>query len=161
MHEEIRKVSATCVKKEVNGSYLSGVENRLDKLEREENMNVLIMSGVPIVDDENLKNIIVSVSNAIKYDCDPLSSIVVAYRLSSRKINTATSSQDSRKRQQSSASPIFVRFVDFDSKMHFLSCYLKSGLNISQIGFSATSRIYINKKLTPKNYEILKRVKLL
>lgn len=155
--EEIQKPSTTNDKIPVMNKYLSGIEKRLDKVEREENLNKLLISGIPMVENENIKTVITSVCNAIKYNRDPSSSIVHIYRPSRRNVVAASSSLESSHQTQLANPPIVITFCDFECKMSFFSCYLKTRLNISQIGFSASTRVYINEKLTTKNYEIFKK----
>lgn len=158
INEEVKKLSDASVNVG-NSANLSGIEKRIDKLEREENMNSLILSGIPLVEGENLEIIISSVCSAIKYNCDPIASIVHVHRLSSRKIAPSSSSSANLQHSRRVIPPIFIKFSTFENKMLFFSCYLKSRLNISQIGFMSSARVFINEKLSKKNYEIFKKAK--
>lgn len=52
-------------------------------------------------------------------------------------------------------SPIIIRFYFEDAKQHFMYSYFKKkGLNLADIGFKTSSRIYINESLTKLNREI-------
>lgn len=146
-------------------------ETRIDKLERDENLNVLIVKGIPVATNERISDLVETLCKAINYQRDMNVTISSVFRLppkSNRNSNnlhasslnqpaSSNSVQPSTDRSSSAAAPlVVVRFYSFDDKQHFFNCYLKSKLNLQHFGFKTATRVYINEKLTAKNNEILR-----
>lgn len=132
-------------------------EKRIDKLERDENLNTLVISGIPVTDNEKMKDIVYSICNAINYKRDVFDTIADVYRFPMARVKAGVASSSDL--PPTSSRPILVRFYTFDSKQQFFSSYLKSKANLSQIGFDTSKRFFINEKLTPKNRDIFSAAK--
>lgn len=121
----------------------SGVtDSRIDQLERQVRMNELIVSGVPLVDNENLSNIMTSISKVINFS-GGVDAIESCFRLPSH---------NNRRRLSPS---IIVKFWGGEAKSDFFKQYfVTKKLCSTMLGFSAPSRIYVNENLTKRNFEI-------
>lgn len=139
----------TCDSKHVS------IESRIDKLERDENLNVLLVNGLPLLKDERIPDLLDSLCTAIDYRRDIKSSISSAFRLPP-KPNQPSSSSSTQPSKDRGTPLMFIRFYSFDDKQHFFNCYLKSKLNLTHFGFKTAARVYVNEKLTKKNHEILR-----
>lgn len=126
-------------------------ENRLDRLERSEFLADLIVVGIPDVETTSLNAIIPKICSKIGYSYD-LNSIIAAYRQPPKK-----STNNKNLIAESRDVPIILKFRDFDCKQSFFSLYLKSKLNLKDLGLLNSKRVFINEKLTYKNKEIYLR----
>lgn len=123
-----------------------GTELRIDLLERQARSNELVLSGVPKVDNENLSNIYQDVCKAI--DFKGSNCVQQCFRLPQRNDSTVNSN---RRRTPS----IILKFWNGEAKADFFKHYIrKKNLCVTNIGFSAPARIYVNENLTKKNFEI-------
>ena len=105
-------------------------------------MNELVISGVPYIDNEKVWEIVSSISNVIKFP-GSADSIETCFRLPMRS---------NRRRSTTS---IIVRFWGAEAKSDFFKHYFAAKkLCTSLIGYSASSRIYVNENLTKRNFEI-------
>lgn len=126
-------------------SMSAAAELRIDQLERQVRMNELVISGVPMVENENLVELMDVICKTIKFSGGG-TSIESCFRLPSRT--------SSRKRTSPS---IMVKFWGADAKTDFYKQYFVSKrLCTSMIGFATESRIYVNENLTKRNFEIFR-----
>lgn len=130
-------------------------ENTLDKFERECLLTRLVISGIPYVPNEDLKNICENIANAI--GCSPSFSGV--YRSPSTKKESTIDDMPSTSKGIRTSS-IIIKFATIDERYEFLHHYFKFKLlNLTHIGFKTPSRIFINDLLTKKNSEILHQIR--
>lgn len=128
---------------------------KLDKCERENLLNRLVITGIPNMPEENLKDICGIISLSIGCSLVPNS----AYRLKENpdQIQAADSSIKARKLRSSA---IVIKFNSNEERFVFFQYYLKfKVLNLTHIGFKTPARIYINELLTPHNSKILRAVR--
>lgn len=138
LDRKIKDVVAASIADTTSGE----TDNRVDQLERQIRMNELVISGVPMVKDENLYEIIGSICKAINY-CGGLDSIESGFCLPVH---------NNRRRLSPS---IIVKFWGSDAKNEFFKRYFATKkLCTTSIGFSAPSRIYVNENLTKRNFGI-------
>lgn len=115
---------------------------RLDKLERISLEKELIITGVPIETNDNPLGVVGDIVKALNCNLEQRD-FTTAFRL---KRNGVASSRPV---------PIVVRVYDNYVKQELLSCYFKrKNLNLKDIGFQTSSRIFINESLTKSNREI-------
>lgn len=138
---ETREENCKIIEQKTNDTVSSSIasssigisENRLDQLERQMRMNELVISGVPYVDNEKVWEIVSSISNVIKFPGGS-DSIETCFCLPMQSI---------------------VRFWGAEAKSAFFKHFFAAKkLCTSLIGYSATSRIYVNENLTKRNFEI-------
>lgn len=121
-------------------------EFRLDKLERLSLEKDLIITGVPVENDDNPIGIIGEICAALNCNLNQRDFSAV-YRLKSNR--TSTNAKQSV--------PIVAKLYDNWAKHELMSCYFKRmNLSLKDIGFKSTSRIFINENLTQSNREIFK-----
>lgn len=143
---------ASKVQASVMGQSLSAncvaTESRIDQLERQARMNELVISGIPLVEKEDLAVLMTEICKAIKFSSNS-ECIQSQFRLPlGNNVN-----KSNRRRIPS----IIVRFWSADAKRDFFKHYINSKtLCTSMIGFSVRSRIYVNENLTKKNFEIFR-----
>lgn len=117
-------------------------EFRLDKLERISLERELIITGVPMETNDNPLGVVGDIIQALNCDLQRRD-FTAAFRL---KRNGGVSSRPV---------PIIVRVYDNYVKQELLSCYFKKkNLNLKDIGFQTSARIFINESLTKSNREI-------
>lgn len=117
-------------------------EVRIDKLERSSMDKELIISGVPLENHDNPLGIIGDICRALNCNLNDRD-FTAAYRL---KIKNGNAKQ---------SVPIVVKVYDNFAKQELLSCYFKrKDLNLKDIGFQTSSRIFINESLTKSNRAI-------
>lgn len=125
-----------------------GTESRIDLLERQARSCELVMSGVPKVENENLSKIFHDVCKAIDFNGE--NCVQQCFRLPQR--NSERSTANSNRRRTPS---IILKFWSGEAKTDFFKQYIrKNSLCVTNIGFSAPARIYVNENLTKKNFEI-------
>lgn len=153
-------------------------ENILDRIERENLLSRLIVTGLPYVENEDLTKIFENI--ALVIGCRSL--VAGAYRSKTTGTltnNTAADSSSSNMYTAASSSrvlphlssrfksskgilspPIIIKFDTSEKRFEFFQHYFKfKDLNLKHIGFNTASRIYINELLTKKNSEIFRMVR--
>lgn len=123
-------------------------ESRLAKMERLSLSNELVITGVPMSQGENPTDIVGDIVQVLNCDLKP-NDFLSIYRVPSKR------NERNRSIGNVAITPIIIRFYFEDAKQHFMSSYFKKkGLNLADIGFKTSSRIYINESLTKLNREI-------
>lgn len=121
-------------------------EYRLDKLERFALEKDVIISGIPLEQNDNPLRIIGEICHALNCNLNERDFATV-YRLRTR---------NSSSRPQRTV-PIIARLYDNWSKQELFSGYFKKkDLNLKDIGFQTSARIFINENLTQSNRAIFK-----
>lgn len=122
-------------------------ESRLDKLERFSLEKDLLISGIPLENNDDPYNIVWDICGSLNCNLRQ-NDFVSVFRLRSNK----ASSKNNR------TVPIVARIQDDWVKQELLSAYFKKkNLNLTDIGFKTASRIFINERLTLANREIFNR----
>lgn len=122
-------------------------ESRLDRLERFSLEKDLIISGVPLENNDDPFAIIGDICGALNCNLKQ-GDFAAVFRL--------TSSRDKSKNKRTL--PIVARLQDDWVKQELLSNYFKKkNLNLTDIGFKTPARIFINERLTTTNREIFNR----
>lgn len=120
-------------------------DTRLHKLERDLLRNELIITGVPIISNENVSEIIGDICEAVNCNLSA-GDVISAYRIPASKNKPLRKSIG---RSQVLSSPIILKIVSDWGKNELLSAYFKKkNLNTKDIGFKSAARIYINESLT-------------
>lgn len=120
-------------------------DERIDRLERLSMANELVISGVPIENNDKPWGLIGDICHALNCNLNQRDFAAV-YRLKS--FSNANANQ---------AVPIVVKLHDEWAVRELFSCYFKKGnLSLNDIGFNNNSRIFINESLTKSNREIFK-----
>lgn len=115
---------------------------RLDKLERLSLDKELIITGVPMESNDNPWSVLGDICKAMNCNLNERDFTAV-FRLKSKNGNSNRSV------------PIVVKVYDNIVKQEFLSCYFKrANLNLKDIGFQTSARIFVNESLTKSNREI-------
>lgn len=126
-------------------------ETRLNRLERENLRNELIITGVPVVVGERVLDIFGDICLALDTNLNS-GDVVSVYRI---PLTRDSNAKKSKGRSAISTSPIIVKLVSDWAKQNLLAAYFKrKNLNTGDIGFTAKARIYINESLTKCNREI-------
>jgi hypothetical protein len=156
MREEINRlrsdlgerVNAVEVKQAQNSAQI--LENK-NEIERIHNMNCVVISGVPVTLNEDVSTIFNHICSRLGYS-DRFPTVFV----SRHKPKQNPTSLDSKK-NRTNAPPIFVEFGVHAAKREFMYRYYKSAdLNMTCLGMSNESRIYINERLTKTDMAIKK-----
>lgn len=145
-------------------------EEIIDKIERENLLNRLIISNIPLTENENLVDICNNISKAIGSQ----SKIISSHRLKIKgKVSVQLDSVNNSFQGEATISnntqqlttlklncpPILVKFESAEQRFEFFRKYfLFKNLNLHHIGLNKNSRIYINEHLTKKNSEILRMI---
>lgn len=138
---------------------LNNIDDRFLRMER---LNDILIRNIPATENENASLIFTQICNVIGFTS--LTGIQpLVFRIKYSKIDQATSAstENLRKRLRSakpssSSAPIIVKFAVSWEKQSFLKAYFTyAKLNLSDIGYQATSRIYIGDYLTKHNLGIL------
>lgn len=117
-------------------------ELRLDKLERSSLDKELIITGVPMESNDDPWSVLGDICKAINCNLNERDFTAV-FRLKSKNGNSNRSV------------PIVIKVYDNFAKQQLLSCYFKRmSLNLKDIGFQTSARIFINESLTKSNREI-------
>lgn len=123
------------------------LENRLDCVERDRLSNDVVISGVPVLKNENLIDIFNKICQTIAIK----DFHTVAYYIFRPSNNNV---------RKHGLPIIVVKFINWMDKMKFFKAYIKFGnLNLSHVGLQATSRIYCNDGLTKLNSSIFNHAK--
>lgn len=118
---------------------------RIDKLERLSRANEIIISGVPIENNDDPWRLLGDICQALNCNLNERDFAAV-YRIKS-------SSNSGKK----GALPIIARLYSDWAVRDLFSCYFKKGnLNLADIGFKSNARIFINESLTKSNREIFR-----
>ncbi|KAJ6647988.1 hypothetical protein Bhyg_03213 [Pseudolycoriella hygida] len=121
-------------------------ESRLDNLERLSLEKELIITGVPVEQNDEPFGIVGDICKALECNLSKRD-FVTAFRIWTKDSNSSSSR----------SAPILVKVYDAWVKQHLLSAYFKrKNLNLKDIGFQTASRIYINESLTNANRAIFK-----
>lgn len=136
-------------------SNTNGTDERLDELERQARSDEIVISGVPIIENENLEEISVNICAAIGYGRkDAIKSI---FRLPQRQNNNSATQS-----KQRMAPSIIFKFWSTDAKSDFFRKYIaKKNLCATNIGFQSAARIYVNDNLTRRNFELFRHARQL
>lgn len=114
-------------------------EFRIDKLERTSLEKELIISGVPMDNHDSPFGIVGEICRALNCNLNERD-FTAAYRVRTKNGNAKHSA------------PIVVKVYDNFAKQELLSCYFKrKNLNLKDIGFKTSARIFINESLTKSN----------
>lgn len=117
-------------------------EFKLDKLERNSLDKELIITGITMEQNDSPLSVVGDIVHALNCNLRERD-FTAAFRL---KRNGAASNRPI---------PIVVRVYDNNVKQELLSCYFKrKNLNLKDIGFKTSARIFINESLTKLNREI-------
>lgn len=139
--------SAVTVLKERVDEMQAYNESRLDRLERFSIEKDLIISGVPLENNDDPFAIVGDICGALNCNLKQ-GDFVSAFRLASKRNNS----------KSNRTMPIVVRTQEDWVKREFLTAYFKkANLNLTDIGFKTASRIYVNERLTATNREIFNR----
>lgn len=125
-------------------------EARLHKLERDGLRNELIITGVPIVMNENVSKLIGDICAAL--NCNVMvSDVLSCYRIPPSR----NKSLRKNGRGGEISSSIILKMVGDWGKNEIMSAYFhKKNLNTRDIGFDSATRIYINESLTKYNRSV-------
>lgn len=119
-------------------------ESRLDKLERSSLEKELIITGIPMEPNDNPIGIIGDICSALNCNLQQRD-FTAAFRLKRKHVTSNRSV------------PLVIRVYDNYVKQELLASYFKrKDLNLKDIGFQTSSRIFINESLTKANREIFK-----
>lgn len=122
-------------------------ESRLDRLERFSLEKDLIISGVPIENNDDPCAILGDICGALNCKLKQ-GDFAAVFRLTSSHA----------KSKNTRMLPIVARLYDDWGKNELLSNYFrKKNLNLADIGFKTSTRIFINERLTTTNREIFNR----
>lgn len=122
-------------------------ESRLDRLERLSLDKDLIISGVPLENDDNPFAIVGDICGALNCNLKQ-GDFISVFRLGNRGANS----------KNKRTLPIVARVHDEWCKNELLATYFKKkNLNLTDIGFKTPARIFINERLTASNREIFNR----
>jgi len=113
-----------------------------EKLEFSEKATDIIVRGIPVVRDENCRTIFEKIAMAVGYTTETIPS-AAAFRIGTKKPGAKYDP------------PILFRFNNRIEKSEFFKKYLrKLTLNLSNIGFDLSSRIYLSENLTMAKQKI-------
>jgi hypothetical protein len=126
-----------------------GNEVARNRIERD-----VVISGVPIMENENTINIFERICTELGYtDKYPY----VFVERSSDK-NTQKNNSDKQTTNDVTTKAIFVEFATVRDKQLFLRRYfLKKNLDLTCLGFQNKARIYVNERLTKCDFQLKKK----
>ena len=131
-----------------NTSDISTLKNEID---RQKFKKEVYISGIPIVENENLSQIFGLICTAIGYT-NNTTPIVFLHRLSSKN---APSSSNSKTKDIVILPPILVEFCYYNQCIEFKNKYFATkDLNLSCLGYQNSKRIFINERLTRHDMDI-------
>lgn len=148
-----------------NNELRSRISEMDDLLSRRERRNQLIIRGVPVLTDENLKTVFNQISQSVKFDINSSNGYNI-YRIIPKTSKDDTAKRMLRSKNNVAArqivgSPIIlVEFLAHWDKATFMNKYLmyikQNELDASMLGLglSSKSRIYIGESLTKRNQDI-------
>lgn len=131
---------------------------RIESLERVQYLGDVIISGVPLVENEDTYSYFKMICDVVSFPrgVDAASSVFRLRNKSSSASDDNHSSVNNKARHIVSP-PIIVKFVNIDFSRQFISSYLKfNRLNLTHLGFGTPSRIYINENLTKSIRELFR-----
>lgn len=131
---------------------------RIESLERAHYLSDVIINGIPVLEKENAFSYFRSICDVISFQCG-VSAVSSVFRLPTRSTatNAPASSAGHVNVHKTSGPPIVVKFLNSDLSRQFISCYLKfKHLNLTHIGYSTPTRIFINENLTKSNRELFR-----
>lgn len=121
------------------------LESRVDRTERLMHLTDLIANGIPKEQNEDLKTMFDQICKTINF-------VPKDYTLQTIF----------RTKNQSKFSSVIMKFISSSARNEFYTRYLKhKNLNLSDIGFTATGRIYINESLSTQHADIFRQVMIL
>lgn len=119
------------------------MDEKLEEIDRKSHLTDLLLNGVPIVPQEDLRRIFSVISHKIGF-------------LSNE--NTLSSIFRLRNNNQSDHPTIVLKFLTTTARNDFFRLYMKClDLNLKDIGFETGLRIYIKESLTKRNAEIFRK----
>lgn len=131
---------------------------RMESLERLHLLHDVIINGIPFVDNEDTFSYFRSICDVISFRSGERA-VSSVFRLPTKptSANASSSTAGVARGSRVSAPPIIVKFLNSDYSRQFISCYLKlKNLNLTHIGFSTPTRIFINENLTKNNRELFR-----
>lgn len=131
---------------------------RICSLERAQCLHDVVINNIPYMENEDVKSIYVKICEAIGF-CGGLHAISSTFRLPNKSLPAATTATNlsTSSKNRFSAPLIIVKFVNVDYSHQFISAYLKFKiLNLTHIGFSSPTRIFINENLTKRTRELFR-----
>lgn len=118
---------------------------RVDKLERLSLANEVIISGIPVENNDDPWRLMGDICQALNCNLNG-SDFAAVYRIKS-----------SSKLGNKHGLPIVAKSYSDWTVRHLFSCYFKKGnFNLADIGFKNNARIFINESLTKSNREIFR-----
>lgn len=137
---EFRQLSEKFTNLQLNNS-ASHRCNAMDRLESLSKRNNVVMTGVPKLSGENLKNIAVKIA------------VVCYHKLEESEIEAAYRIQPKSSKPDNYNAPIVIKFVNAQSKTKFYGAYVnkmksKQFITSHMLGYQAKSQIYINHHMT-------------
>lgn len=122
-------------------------ESRLDKLERLSLDKDIIISGVPIENNDDPFGIVGDICRALNSTLKQ-GDFAAVFRLKNNRANS----------RNIRSAPIVARLRDDWAKQELLTAYFRmKNLNLSDIGFKTSTRIFLNERLTVMNRDIFNR----
>lgn len=127
-----------------NQQNVAVLESTIDKIDRQNHSNNLVLDGVPSTNNENLFHIIYGIADHL------------AVNMSEYDLNTVFRLKTSRK-----VSSIIVCFQSKYVRDRIFSTYMHKSVNLEDIGFRGMKgRVYLNEHLTPKYAHIFGKCRL-
>lgn len=172
-----KKVSCVIEESTKQGDRINALEDRFIRFDRR---NEILIRNIPILKDENLYDIFMNIAQVVNFATENI--IFQIYRLPVKNQNTNYSQssegarhvkerlrsnkvgETSQSQRTKAISPpgILVKFAAPWIKSMFMNHYFKyNSLNLTDIGFSASSRIYISDNLTTRNHHIFREASTL
>lgn len=149
LNQQVEKSKWECERR--NSEVLKEIsihESRLDRLERFSLDKDLIISGVPLENNDDPFALLGDIIGALNCNLKQ-GDFVAVFRL---RGNNSESSRNKR------IVPIVARLQEEWHKQELLTAYFKKrNLNLTDIGFKTSTRIFINERLTVTNREIFNR----
>lgn len=123
---------------EVLASSVADTNNELMRLKR---LNELLILGIPFTKNEDLKSIFMLLCAKVNFDATNCNFSI--FRLGKSSVHDKPAA-------------VLLRFIDQTSATGFMKAYFeyRVGLNVTDIGFSSSRRIYIRQNLTPLHNQI-------
>jgi hypothetical protein len=117
------------------------VRSLKNEVEAASKTNDLIIRGVPMAPSEDVVDVYCKIATAIGFAPDTIPRVQI-FRMG-------------KKTNANFDPPLLVKFADVIDRKTFYTNYFRcKTLNLSQIGFNSTQRIYITENLTKRNQEI-------
>lgn len=165
-HKEIDSIKTNVV------SLQHSVAAQDDLIARSTVKNQVVIRNIPILINENVRNLFNMICNVIGFDQSQFN-IPNVYRVIRKNELSAPNSRPQRSTRsnkgentislQNTTIPppiIIVNFVASWEKISFMRLYFKhANLDIKEIGYKTNGRIYISDNLTGNNYAIFRKAK--